>query len=257
MFDLKARRACDYVNSSPSKDICFHLLFSSNFSYEPWDCQSPKIGGAGTSFQMIMILIWKCISVRNLTCLFTSPFHQFTDIHTAQQVFITKCSCQSHWTAHACIILPKYPWQLELKLVCSHYYIGGPLLLTLSRMWQLFSAGSIDTVSLFLSSENAAVVSQWGYSGVPNSALWPLFASFSHFLFDFKRGFYPPQRATFYTAGPANRGQKAVLSSPPLQTRVSAKTERAKALTVSFPDLVCKSLPVKCIQKSQIRVKLI
>lgn len=147
MFDMKARRACDHVNSSPFKDICFHLLFSSNFSYEPWDCQSPKIGGAGTSFQIILILIWKCISVRNLTCLFTSPFHQFTDIHTAQQLFITKCSCQSHWTAHACIplALPDYfteiPWELEItKAEVS----------LLSLHWLTIIADSFSYVTAFL-----------------------------------------------------------------------------------------------------------
>lgn len=149
--------------------------------------------------------------VRNFTCLFTSPFHQFT----------------------ACL----HPISLArlFKLVCSHY-------------WWTIIADSFSYVAAFLSWFHWHCLSFWAQKmqllslsrGIQESLTLAFDPSLPPFL-TFSLILKPPTKSHFLYCGPANRGQKAVLSSPPLQTRVSAKTERRKALTVSFPDLVCKA----------------
>jgi len=139
MFDMKARRACDHVNSPPPKDMCFHLLFSSHISYDPWDRQSSKIGGEGTSFKIILVLIWKCICQK-----LNIPFHHFTSLQTSTQsqmfVSITLNGTCLHPFSLA-RLFNWIPWELEItKAEVS----------LLSLHWWTIIADSFSYVAAFL-----------------------------------------------------------------------------------------------------------
>lgn len=162
--------------------------------------------------------------------------------------FITKSACQSNWTAHACIPLASlnYLTQNTLRMrdnkswcsfahtasvdcYCWHFLVCGsfsravPLMLCLSSWVQ-----KMQLLSLSRGTEGG------GYSEVPNFALWPLFASFSHFLFDFKMAVYPPQRATFFILQSHTQWTEGCFElTSLLQTKVSGEKE----LLCVFPRL--------------------
>ncbi len=170
--------------------------------------------------------------------------------------FITKSACQSNWTAHACIPLasPDYLTLNTLRirdnksrcsfahtasvdcyfwhfLICGSFSRAVPLTLCLSS-W----AQKMQLLSLSRGTEGG------GYSEVPNFALWPLFASFSRFLFDFKRAVYPPQRATFHTAVSHTVGRR-VFWAHLLATDKSFRRKRASlCLSQTWFAQYCKSL---------------